>query len=56
MELNQAKAIIEEAINIALQKGCYNLKDVATIITALQVNSQSVSFEAGIPEPLEEKK
>lgn len=56
MELNQAKAIIEEAINIALQKGCFNLKDTATIIAALEVNSRSVSFEAGVPEPLEEKK
>ena len=40
MELNQAKQIINSAIDIAIQKGCYSLGDVQTLIHALEkINS-----------------
>lgn len=37
--------IINQAINAALLKGCYSLDDVKLIVEALEVNSNSVSFE-----------
>jgi hypothetical protein len=36
MELKQAKEIINQAINIAIQKGCFNLEEVQFIIHALE--------------------
>jgi hypothetical protein len=50
MNLEQAKAIIEDALNLAMQKGCYSLTDAKLIVEALQVNNSSVSFE--IQEPV----
>jgi len=35
MELNDAKQVINQAIDVAIQKGCYNLNDTAKIIEAL---------------------
>jgi hypothetical protein len=35
MELKQAKEILNQAINIAIQKGCFNLSEVEAIIPAL---------------------
>ena len=36
MELKDAKLIINQAIDVAIQKGCYNLNDSSKIIQALQ--------------------
>ena len=43
MNLEQAKATIEEALSVAIQKGCFSLQDVKVIVEALQVNNLSVS-------------
>ena len=45
MELKQAKEILKNALNVAVQKGCFSIDDVAVIIEALKVNEESVSFE-----------
>lgn len=37
MELKDAKTIINQAIDVAIQKGCFNLNDTAKIIQALQM-------------------
>jgi hypothetical protein len=40
VELSQAKQIINSAIDIAIQKGCYSLGDVQAVIQALEkINS-----------------
>ena len=40
MELQNAKEIINQAINVAIQKGCYNLDETQAIIHALEkINS-----------------
>ena len=36
MELQNAKEIINQAINVAIQKGCYNLEETQAIIHALE--------------------
>jgi len=36
MNLDQAKQVINQAIDIAIQKGCFNLNDTTQIIQALQ--------------------
>ena len=36
MELNQAKQIISEAMNVAIKSGCFNLLDVQQIVKALE--------------------
>lgn len=36
MELQESKITIKNAIDIAVQKGCYSLDDTATIIKALE--------------------
>jgi len=41
MELNEAKKIIEQAIDIALQKGCFSLSDADKIIQALKVINEN---------------
>ena len=45
MELKEAKEILKNALNVAVQKGCFSIDDVAVIIEALKVNEESVSFE-----------
>ena len=45
MELKQAKEILKNALNVAVQKGCFSIDDVAVIVDALKVNEESVSFE-----------
>jgi hypothetical protein len=45
VELQQAKEIIKNALNVAVQKGCFSIDDVAVIIEALKANEESVSFE-----------
>lgn len=36
MELNVAKQILSEALNIAISKGCYGLVEVTNIVKALE--------------------
>ena len=36
MELQQAKEIVINAINVAVQKGCYNLTETQSIVHALE--------------------
>lgn len=39
MELKDAKQVLNQAIDLAIQKGCFNLNDTAQIIEALsQIN------------------
>jgi hypothetical protein len=47
MELNTAKQIISEALNIAIAKGCFGLIEVQNIVKALEkVNeTQDVQFD-----------
>lgn len=54
MELNQAKEIIDQAINAALLKGCYSLKDMQLIIPALEKINEMPDVEFSIPVPLHE--
>ena len=48
MELSQAKEIIKSAIDIAVQKGCFNINDVVTIAEALKKieSMQDIEFIA----------
>jgi hypothetical protein len=36
-KLNQAKETINQAINVAMQKGCFNLAESQAIIHALEI-------------------
>jgi hypothetical protein len=36
VELKQAKEILKNALNVAVQKGCFSIDDVALIIEALK--------------------
>jgi predicted transport protein len=36
LELKQAKEIVKNALNVAVQKGCFGIDDVAVIIEALK--------------------
>lgn len=47
MELIEAKQILKNALNVAVQKGCFAIDDVAVIVEALKVNEQSVDFVMG---------
>ena len=53
MELKQAKEIVNQAINIAIQKGCFNLTEVQTIVKALEVLSEAPEVEFGPIESVE---
>lgn len=55
MELNQAKAIISQAINAALLKGCYSLDDMKVIIQALEKINEMPDVEFSVPVPLNEQ-
>lgn len=55
MELNQAKAIISQAINAALLKGCYSLEDMQLIIQALEKINEMPEVEFSIPVALNEQ-
>jgi hypothetical protein len=48
MELKNAKEIINQAIDVAIKKGCYNLQETKAIIHALEkINSvQDIEFES----------
>jgi len=47
MELNTAKQIISEALNIAIQKGCFGLIEVQNIVKSLEkINeTQDIQFD-----------
>jgi hypothetical protein len=45
MELIEAKAILKNALNLAVLKGCFSLDDVALIVEALKVNEQSDNLQ-----------
>lgn len=53
MELNQAKEILNQAINIAIQKGCFNLNEVEAIIPALAKINGLDDIEFGEITPVE---
>jgi len=36
MELKEAKEVINQAINAAVLKGCYNLEDIKLIVVAIE--------------------
>jgi hypothetical protein len=55
MELNQAKQIINSAIDVALQKGCYSLADAQAIIQALEKINGLDDVEFGEITPIEKK-
>jgi hypothetical protein len=47
MELKQAKEIINEALNIAIKKGCFGLNEVQIIIPALVKINELDDIEFG---------
>ena len=55
MELNQAKQIINSAIDIGLQKGCYSLADAQKIVKALEKINGLDDVEFGEITPIEKK-
>jgi len=54
MELKVAKQVIAEALNIAIQKGCYGLVEVQNIVAALQAVTDQPDVEFGEIKPLQE--
>lgn len=47
MELNTAKQVISEALNIAIVKGCFNLIEVTNIVKALETIAEQPEIEFG---------
>lgn len=55
MELKQALEIVNQAVNVALQKGCFNLNETQAIIEALvKLNSQP-DVEFGDLKPIDKQ-
>jgi len=54
MELQKAKEIVNSAISIALQKGCFNLEDSQAIIHALEKINSVDDVKFGEIEPITE--
>lgn len=52
MELNQAKEVISQAIDVAIRKGCYTLTEAQAIIRALDKISQTHDIEFGDVTPI----
>jgi hypothetical protein len=52
MELKQAHQIIAEALNIAIQKGCFGLIEVQNIVTALSKVTDQPDVEFGEITPI----
>lgn len=50
MEINTAKQIIAEALNIAIAKGCFGLVEVQNIVKALEAINEQPSIEFGAVE------
>lgn len=45
MEIDIAKQIISEALNVAISKGCFNLIEVTNIVKAIEkINEETISF------------
>ena len=47
MEIKTAHQIIAEALNIAIQKGCYGLVEVQNIVAAIQKIADQPDVEFG---------
>lgn len=45
MDLNTSFQVIKKALNLATTKGAFNMQDVATIVSALQIVSNAVTTE-----------
>ena len=54
MELNTAKQVIAEALNIAIAKGCFGLVEVQNIVKALEQIDQAQIIEFGDVETSEQ--
>ena len=52
MELQNAKEIVNSAISIAMQKGCYTLQENQAIIQALEKINQLDDVEFGEIKPI----
>lgn len=55
MELKQAKEITNQAINVAIQKGCFNLEETQAIIHALEKINKLEDVEFGDIETIEKE-
>ena len=53
MELSQAKEVINQAIDLAIRKGCYGIADAQAIIQALEKIDGLDDVEFGEITPLE---
>jgi len=53
MELKNAKEIVNQAINVAIQKGCFNLEETQAIIHALEKINGLDDVEFGKITPIE---
>ena len=55
MELKQAKEVINQAINVAIKSGCFNLDETQAIIHALEKINGMDDIEFGEIKPVPEK-
>ena len=55
MELKQAKEVINQAINVAIKSGCFNLDETQAIIHALEKINGMDDIEFGEITPVPEK-
>ena len=55
MELQNAKEIVNSAISIAMQKGCFKLQENQAIIQALEKINSVDDIQFGEIEPIETK-
>jgi len=55
MELKQAKEIINQAINVSIKSGCFNLEETQAIIHALKKINNLDDVEFGEITPVPEK-
>jgi len=55
MELQNAKEIVNQAINVAIQKGCYNLEETQAIIHALEKINGLDDVQFGEITPMDSK-
>jgi hypothetical protein len=53
MGLKESKEIVSQAINIAIQKGCFNLTEVQTIVKALETLNEAPDVQFGEIKPVE---
>jgi hypothetical protein len=55
MELQQAKEIINQAVNVAILKGCFNLEEAQAIIHALEKVNGLSDVEFGEMEEIKDE-